>query len=126
MFNTLPSRFYNSGVTMFGFMVGFLGFVLIIFVSVKFVPYYLEYVTVVSVIEEYHVKHSSVQAASEIRDEIKQRLSVEILSVDVEDIIDISRKPDYFDVKLSYEKRENLFFNVDTILVFDRDFRFNR
>ena len=110
--------------------LGFLGWLIVISVVVVFgmfaaktIPSYLEYQTITgtisSVLDDPKV---GLQSETEIRTSIGKRFTINnVNSVDPRDLeIDVSGGT--VTIVVDYEVRDNLFYNIDVVLVFFREF----
>jgi Domain of unknown function (DUF4845) len=110
----------------------FLGWVLIaLLVSVagllaaRVVPPYVDYRTIVTLIEDLPKDQVHTMSKGEIRESLHKRFLINnIRDLKVADILDIQRKRDGTSLVLKYEVREHLAYNVSVVIAFDRTFNY--
>ena len=118
-------RFYERGVSIMAalLLVALIGAVGTL--SVRLIPHYIDYGTIVSLIEELPPDSVHKMAASEIRGSMQKRFLINnIRDLDPGKIMKIERKRDGTTLIIDYERREPLVYNVDLILVFHREFHY--
>lgn len=118
---TAPSKMHGFS------LVGWLLIIVVVLVfgtaAVRMVPVYLEYSTVSGAIENVLADGKvGLKSESEIRSDLGKRFSINrVESVAVDDL-DIRKEGGQLSVLVDYEVRENLFYNVDLVMTFHRDF----
>ena len=106
----------------------FLGWVLVVaavagvaVLGLRLIPHYIDYQTIISVVDALPADRVHSMSKAEIREALKKRFLINnIRDLKVREIIEIDRKRETTFLVLSYEVRENLVFNIDLILSFDR------
>ena len=93
--------------------------------AVRLIPHYIDYATIVSLVEELPADQVHQMAFSDIRTSLKKRFLINnIRDLDPAKILKIERKRDGTSLVLDYERREPLVYNVDLILAFHREFHY--
>lgn len=93
--------------------------------SVRLIPHYIDYGTIVSLVEELPPDQVHKMAFSDIRTSLKKRFLINnIRDLDPAKIVKMERKRDGTSLTIDYERREPLLYNVDLILVFHREFHY--
>ena len=93
--------------------------------SVRLIPHYIDYGTIVTVVEELPPDKVHKMGAGELRESLKKRFLVNnIRDLDPGKILKIERKREGTSLILDYERREPLVYNVDLIMVFHREFHY--
>ena len=94
--------------------------------SVRLIPHYIDYGTIISLVEELPPDAVHKMGATEIRTSLQKRFLINnIRDLDPAQILKIDRKRDGTTLILDYERREPLVYNVDLILVFHREFHYS-
>jgi len=93
--------------------------------SVRLIPHYIDYGTILTLIEELPPDKVHKMSASEIRGSLHKRFLINnIRDLDPAKIIKIERKREGTTLTIDYDRREPLVYNVDLILVFHREFHY--
>ena len=91
--------------------------------AIRTVPHYIDYYTMVSVVEALPKNQVHVMSKQKIRESLKKRFKINnIREFDLTKIVAIERKRGVTAVTLEYEIREHLFYNVDVVLSFNKRF----
>jgi len=91
--------------------------------AIRTVPHYIDFYTMVSVVEALPKNEVHVMSKQKIRDSLKKRFKINnIREFDLTKIVAIERKRGATAVTLGYEIREHLFYNVDVVLSFNKRF----
>ena len=91
--------------------------------AIRTVPHYIDFYTMVSVVEALPKNGVHVMSKQKIRDSLKKRFKINnIREFDLTKIVAIERKRGATAVTLEYEIREHLFYNVDVVLSFNKRF----
>ena len=110
----------------------FLGWVMIaLLVSVagllaaRLVPPYIDYRTIVTLIEALPKDQVHTMSKGEIRESLQKRFLINnIRDLKVADIIDIQHRREGTSLVLHYEVREHLAYNVSVVITFDKTFNY--
>ena len=91
--------------------------------AIRTVPHYIDFYTMVSVVEALPKNEVHVMSKQKIRDSLKKRFKINnIREFDLTKIVAIERKRGATALTLEYEVREHLFYNVDVVLSFTKRF----
>ena len=91
--------------------------------AIRTVPHYIDFYTMVSVVEALPKNQVHVMSKQKIRESLKKRFKINnIREFDLTIIVAIERKRGVTAVTLEYEIREHLFYNVDVVLSFNKRF----
>ena len=91
--------------------------------AIRTVPHYIDFYTMVSVVEALPKNEVHVMSKQKIRDSLKKRFKINnIREFDLTKIVAIERKRGTTALTLDYEIREHLFYNVDVVLSFTKRF----
>jgi len=94
--------------------------------SVRLIPHYIDYRTILSVIEELPQDRVHDMSSLEIRESLGKRFKINnIRDLDLAKILKIERKRDGTSLILDYERREPLVYNVDLVLHFAKQFHYS-
>ena len=110
----------------------FLGWVLVAaLVSVvallafRLVPPYVDYRTIVTLIEALPTEQVHTMSKVEIRDALQKRFLINnIRDFKVADVLEVEKRRDGTVLKLKYEVREPLAYNVSVVIAFERNFNY--
>ncbi|MGH8597155.1 MAG: DUF4845 domain-containing protein [Gammaproteobacteria bacterium] len=93
--------------------------------AARLVPPYVDYRTIVTLIEALPADRVHTMSKLEIRDGLQKRLLINnIRDLKVTDIVDVAKKRDGTIVVLKYEVRQHLAYNVSVVIAFDRSFNY--
>ncbi len=94
--------------------------------AIRTVPHYIDFYTMVSVVEALPKNEVHVMSKQKIRDSLKKRFKINnIREFDLNKIVAIERKRGATAVTLEYEIREHLFYNIDVVLSFNKRFDYS-
>ena len=94
--------------------------------AIRTVPHYIDFYTMVSVVEALPKNEVHVMSKKKIRDSLQKRFKINnIREFDLNKIVAIQRKRGATAVTLEYEIREHLFYNVDVVLSFNKRFEYS-
>lgn len=110
----------------------FLGWVVILMLvslagllAARLIPPYIDYRTIVTLIEALPRNQVPTMSKGEIREALHKRFLINnIRDLKVADILAIEHKRDGTSLVLHYEVREPLFYNVSIVVTFDRTFSY--
>lgn len=91
-------------------------------ICVRLIPHYLEFRTIVSVIESVNREEDITQMSkARLVQHLRKRFSINnVRGFDFRNNLKLSRKRDVTTVTVAYEVREHLIANADVVLKFDR------
>ena len=112
--------------------ISFLSWVLILglmsvtaLLAVRIVPAYIDYRTIVTLIEALPANSVHTMSKGEVREALQKRFLINnIRDLYVNDIVDIQKKRDGTILSLHYEVREHLLYNVYVVVEFNRNFNY--
>lgn len=94
--------------------------------AIRTVPHYIDFYTMVSVVEALPKNQVHVMSKQKIRDSLQKRFKINnIREFDLTKIVAIERKRGATALTLQYEIREHLFYNVDVVLSFTKRFDYS-
>ena len=92
-------------------------------VAARLAPAYLDYATIVKLIEALPSDRVHAMAKTEIKDSLNKRFLINnIRDLKVDQILEIDRKRGGTTLVLKYEVREPLLYNISIVVTFDRNF----
>jgi hypothetical protein len=116
-------RRHQRGVSILGWLVIIILVGAVAMLIVRLAPHYIDYQTLVSVIEGLPANSVHSMSKTEIRESVLKRMLINnIRDLNVRDILEIDRKRDGTALILNYERREHLVYNIDIVLTFSRRF----
>lgn len=114
------------GLSMIGWLAFFAASASIITLGLKTLPHYVNYQTILSVVDALPRDQVHEMTKSQIRDSIRKRLKINnVRDVEFRDIFVIDRRKVQTILELRYEHREHLLGNVDIVLSFKKSFEFS-
>jgi len=97
----------------------------IVSLSLKLGPHYIDFRTIQSVIAQLPPNEVNTMPRAAVYEAIEKRFPLNNLyDFKVRDIIQYERNRDATVLTVAYEKRENLFMNVDVVIQFDQQYEF--
>jgi Domain of unknown function (DUF4845) len=94
-------------------------------VAARLVPAYVDYRTIVTLIEALPADKVHLMSKGEIKDALSKRFLINnIRDLNVNDVVEIDRKRDGTTLVLKYEVRQPLIYNISVVVSFDRRFPF--
>lgn len=119
-------RSNQQGLAAPGWLALFFVVAAVIMFSLKTVPHYIDYQTIVTIVEALSNQKSVHEMSnSEIREAIKKRFNINnIRNLDPKHVVAIERGKGMTSLEVSYERRENVIGNIDIVMVFKRTFEF--
>ena len=95
-------------------------------VAIRTIPHYIDFYTMVSVVEALPKNQVHVMSKQKIRDSLRKRFKINnIRDVDIAKVVGIERKRGATALTLDYEVREHLFYNIDLIMSFSKRFDYS-
>jgi hypothetical protein len=120
------TRATQRGVSILGWLLILILIGSIATLAVKLAPHYVDYVTIVRLVEALPPTQVHTMDKTEIRDSLKKRFLINnIRDMDVQDVVHVERKRETTNIIIEYERREHIAYNVDVVLTFDRTFEFH-
>ena len=94
--------------------------------AIRTVPHYIDFYTMVSVVEALPDEQVHTMSKKNIRDSLRKRFKVNnIRDLDPAKVVAIDRKKGATELTLNYEVREHLFYNIDVVLSFNKRFNYS-
>lgn len=119
-------RHRQRGIAMLKWMFVLLIVGGIVTMAIRTVPHYVDFYTMVSVVEALPKNQVHVMSKQKIRASLQKRFKINnIREFDLNKIVAIERKRGATAVTLEYEIREHLFYNVDVVLSFTKRFDYS-
>lgn len=95
-------------------------------VAIRTIPHYIDFYTMVSVVEALPENQVHVMSKQKIRDSLRKRFKINnIRDLDIAKVVGIERKRGATALTLDYEVREHLFYNIDLIMSFSKRFDYS-
>jgi len=115
----------QAGLGMFGWLIVLAVAGFAISVGLKIVPHYLDYNTIVGIVEGVSPEVWRGSSKKKMHEVVDKGLKVNnIRTLMSKDVLQIDRAQTLTTVNVDYEIRENLFSNVDVVLVFKKDYQY--
>jgi Domain of unknown function (DUF4845) len=110
----------------------FLGWVFVValvsmaaLLAARLVPPYVDYRTIVTLIEALPADRVHTMTKGEIKDALQKRFLINnIRDLKINDIVDVQKKRDGTVIMLKYEVREHLAYNVSVVIEFEKNFNY--
>ena len=119
----MVTRHRQRGMTMIGWLVLLVLIGVIALVSLKLIPAYMEFYTILQSAESVHAQASPETTAREIQSAMAKRFSVNnVESLDPKEI-EVTRVDGRLIIHIAYEVRKPMMGNVDAVVKFDREVR---
>jgi len=115
----------QAGMGFFGWLMALCAAGFAVSIGLKVVPHYLDYNTVVGIVEGIGPEAWRSSSSKKMHETIDKGLKVNnIRTFTSKDVLKIERAQAVTNVNVDYEIRENLFSNVDVVLVFKKDYQY--
>ena len=115
----------QAGLSFFGWLLVIAAIASGVTLVLKLGPHYIDYYTIRSVMDGLPADRVHEMSRPEIREALQKRFKVNnIRDFAVADVITVERARDNTILDLAYERREHLFFNVDVVLTFSEQYRY--
>jgi hypothetical protein len=93
--------------------------------ALKLGPHYIDFRTIQSVVDQLPPNEVNTMPRAAVFEALEKRFPLNNLyDFKVRDIIQYERGPEATVVTVAYEKRENLFMNVDVVIKFDKRYEY--
>ncbi len=123
--HSMQSMRRQTGMSMFGWLVVLGAAAFAVSISLKVVPHYMDNRAVTNILDGVSPEVWRGPNKKKMHETVNKGLKVNsIRTLKSADIIEIERTPSLTKVVMDYEIRENLFGNVDVVLVFKKDYQF--
>lgn len=118
-----PSRQRGMGLIQWLLLIALVGGTATM--AIRTVPHYIDFYTMVSVVEALPKDEVHVMSASKLRELLAKRFKINnIRDLDLAKVVSIERKRGETDLTLDYEVREHLVYNIDLVLTFNKHFNY--
>ncbi len=122
----MPSARKPRGASAIGVLIGMSVLVAVITLVLRLGPHYLDWRTMKTVFESLPVSEVHSMSKKDIREVLRKQFRVNSLrDFDMDRIITIERNKTETVISVAYERREPIAANVDAVLTFSEQFRFN-
>lgn len=120
---SLPSK--QLGMGFWGYITVLVLVSVVITLALRLGPHYMNHRTVATIIGGLGTNTVHQMEKRKIRELLKKRFKINTLyDLDASEIIEIERTKVHTKLKVNYEVREPMVYNIDAILVFDDEFEF--
>lgn len=97
----------------------------VVSLTLKLGPHYIDFRTIQSVVEQLPPGEVNTMPRAAVYEALQKRFPLNNLyDFKVRDIIQYERNRDATVLTVAYERRENLFMNVDVVIQFDKQYEF--
>ncbi|MEM7220084.1 MAG: DUF4845 domain-containing protein [Pseudomonadota bacterium] len=118
----LPLRGRQRGASFFGWVAAIAIGIAALTFAFKTVPHYLNQRQIVAIVESVGVEDLRRKSKSELFKMIDKRLKINnVRELTAKDVLSIERTTHSTKVLIDYETRENLFSNIDVVVVFEQE-----
>jgi hypothetical protein len=94
--------------------------------TLKLAPHYIDFYTIQSVIEELPREEVRGMTRAALNEQLDKRFRINNLrDFAIRDIISIERSRDATVLQVQYERRENLFLNIDVVITFHKRYEYS-
>ena len=93
--------------------------------ALKLGPHYIDFQVIQGILERLPEGATHKMSRKEIGEHFSKQFRVETFSVEARDIVVVERTRDQTTIRLDYEIREPLFYNIDVVLTFEDSRTFN-
>ena len=113
------------GLTALGTVAILAGIAAVVTLSLRLGPHYVDFYTMQTLVEELPAARVHEMDKRDIRESLEKRFRINnIRDVAVRDVIQIERSKGETVLQIKYEAREHLFYNVDVVLSFEKQYKF--
>ena len=97
----------------------------ILSLALKLGPHYIDFRTIQSVVDQLPPTEVNTMTRAAVFEALEKRFPLNSLyDFKVRDIIQYERGPEATTLTVAYEKRENLFMNIDVVIRFDKQYEY--
>jgi hypothetical protein len=97
----------------------------ILSLALKLGPHYIDFRTIQSVVDQLPQAEVNTMTRAAVFEALEKRFPLNSLyDFKVRDIIEYERGPESTILNVAYEKRENLFMNIDVVIRFDKRYEY--
>ena len=121
-----PGRKRQAGTSLVQWLVLIMIVGTIATMAIRTVPHYIDFYTMVSLVEALPDEQVHSMTKQKIRDSLKKRFKINnIRDLDPAKVVGIERKRGETTLELEYEVREHLFYNIDVVMSFTKRFNYS-
>jgi hypothetical protein len=121
----LRSHRKQVGLTAIGVLGAITGLAAVVTLVLRLGPHYIDWQTMRSVMGDLPASQVHTMSKRDIRESLQKRFRVNSLrDFDLKDILTIDRQKTQTTLAIQYERRENLLGNVDVVLSFSEEYRY--
>ena len=115
----------QRGLTAIGWLATLVVLVSGILLTLKIAPHYIDFYTVQSVIDGLPEQEVRNMSRAALHETLEKRFQINNLrEFKIRDIITVERSRDATVLEVRYERRENLFLNVDVVITFHKRYEY--
>lgn len=115
----------QSGASAISTLCILLVVVSILSLALKLGPHYIDFRTIQSVVNQLPPNEVNTMTRAAVFEALEKRFPLNSLyDFKVRDIIQFERGPEATTLTVAYEKRENLFMNIDVVIRFDKRYEY--
>jgi hypothetical protein len=119
------ARSRQRGLTAVGGLAVLVLVVSAIMVTLKIGPHYIDFYTIQSVIDGLPREDMRTMSRAALNDQLAKRFQINNLrDYSIRDIITVERSRDSTVLEVQYERRENLFLNIDVVITFHKRYEY--
>lgn len=121
-----PAAGRQRGVTAMGGLAILVLVVSAIIVVLKIGPHYIDFYTIQSVIDGLPREEMRTMSRTALDEQLTKRFQINNLrDFPIRDIITVERSRDSTVLEVQYERRENLFLNIDVVITFHKRYEYS-
>jgi hypothetical protein len=123
--STAPRSRRQRGLTAVGGLVALIVAGSVILLALKLVPHYIDFFTIQTVIEGLPRDEVRSMSRVALNEQLDKRFKINNLrEYVIRDIISLERRRDVTVLEVHYERRENLFLNIDVVITFHKRYEY--
>ena len=116
----------QRGMTIMGWLLVAIAIAATVTVALRLGPHYLDFRTIQAVMSGLPASEVHLMTTKDIQELLKKRFKINnIRDLDLRDAVTIDRTKEETVLIVDYERREPLIYNVDAVMVFKENFRFD-
>ena len=121
----LGSKRTQQGISAIGVLGAITGLAALITLVLRLGPHYIDWQTMQSVVGDLPASQVHTMSKKDIRETLQKRFRVNSLrDFEIKEIVEIEREKTETKLAIQYERRENLLANVDVVLTFSEEYRY--
>ena len=116
----------QRGVTAIGGLAILIVVVSAIILTLKLAPHYIDFYTIQTVIDGLPQDEMKTMSRTALNEQLTKRFQINNLrDFPIRDIITVERSRDSTVLEIQYERRENLFLNIDVVITFHKRYEYS-